>query len=255
MADESEDIRVCTIRSLGEVGDPRAVTVLGEALKEKNVEVVQHAVQALGRIGGEGVLPLLGSDEVVHGAAWVAYDGVKAVIRIGGPKAVRVLEKYAVARRSRDARGQAIKVLGEAGGDHIQDVLIKAVDVPGAPLHTLAEAIGKIGGPKAWPVMEKLCQHRYGSIRRSAARAVVGPKMDPAKAEALLIRLVPDPDKYTRAVAAQNLIGFKSPKVREAMLKQLPKEDDRAAKEAIIKYLRTHYRDDDKVNDAIRLAT
>jgi len=204
------------------------------------------------------VLPLLAKKEVVNGYNFIPCDALQAVLRIGGPKAVPVMEKFVFSKGSGVARARAIGALAKIGGDKIVETLLRAVDTftkDWGTRNCLARALGKIGGEKVWPGLEKLSQHGFYPVRREVARALAGPKLDREKALAMLVKLLAykkgGHEEQVRCAAAKSLGQIGGPKVRAILLAHLPKELHRHPRGDIISALEKNYPDDEEVKKAI----
>ncbi|MCA9905002.1 MAG: HEAT repeat domain-containing protein [Anaerolineae bacterium] len=93
---------------------------------------------------------------------------------IGGEEALRILI-YVVSNKHEDliVRGRAALMLGNMRDTRAVEPLIEALAAPGyqTPLFA-AEALGKIGDPKAIPALEILLQSEHERYREVAGQAL-----------------------------------------------------------------------------------
>ncbi len=168
---KNSQVRGNAARVLGEIGDPRAVEPLIDALMEGVVDDL--AASALGEIGDpravETLLTLL-----EHESAGMRGAAASALGEIGDPRAVDPLinalgsEDYAIG-----VRWHVIDALGKLGDTRAVEPLTallrdKADDTR---LHA-ARALGKIGDTRAIDPLTTAQKDKYGKVRRAATAAL-----------------------------------------------------------------------------------
>jgi HEAT repeat protein/tetratricopeptide (TPR) repeat protein len=113
-------------KSLGEIGDPRAVEPLIQALNDSNIGVRIAVVEALGKIGSpRAIVPLIDAirDEVYQ----VRVSVVEALGEIGDPRALEPLS-HALTDEVYQVRVSVVEALGEIGGPGVVEPLSHAVN-------------------------------------------------------------------------------------------------------------------------------
>jgi HEAT repeats len=202
--------------ALGDMGSPRAVPALLEALDDRNGDVRAAASRSLGRIGPEEAIEPLVTAGVERR---VPRDVAMLALLDVGPSAVpRLLEltqheeprvrasavelvgllgeagdAEALPARLRDTaaevRAAASGALGRLGAAMARDTLIEALDdrVPSVRMAS-AQALGQIGGRSALDALLRVA--RTDEFEPAAAAAAAAAAIDPA----FVIRAAAEPD-------------------------------------------------------------
>jgi HEAT repeat protein len=137
---------------LGEIGDPKAVPALIEALGDPAISWI--AAESLGKLGDKrAVQPLiasLGSDE-----KWLRRNAAKALGLIGDPAAVEPLIKLLLDGKH-DVRQAAAEALGTIGAiESVGALQLLSADQDEKVRQTALTSIGKIEGKKSETVEER----------------------------------------------------------------------------------------------------
>jgi HEAT repeat protein len=233
LGDEDHNVRRDAAVVLGELGDPRAVEPLIAALRNKDWEMLQVAVEALVKIGRPTVGPLIAAlgdeDSYVRQAAAVALGA------IGDPRAVEPLSA-ALRDGNSYVRRAAAEALGRLGGPHAVGPLIAALrDEDERIREAAAEALGRLGDPRAVGPLIAALRDEDSYVRREATEALVkidGPAVEP------LIAALRDEDERIREAAAEALGRLGDPRAVGPLIAALRDEDSdvrQAAAEALVK--------------------
>ena len=136
-------VRFDAARLLGEIGDPRAVQPLIDALEDEEVMVRNEAARVLGEIGDpRAVDPLINAlDREEDYSIGVRWDVIEALGKLGD---TRALEPLTALLR-----------------DKADDTRLHA-----------ARALGKIGDPSAVDPLITALKDKYGKVRRAATAAL-----------------------------------------------------------------------------------
>ena len=133
LSDPSADVRTYAALTLGERGDPRAISRLLESLKDSNSNVQMHAVEALGRLrAGAAVDAFI--DIVETRDFELAFPALDALIAIGDE---RVANRLVPLLKESLFKLLAVEALGALGNEEVVkpllDLLVDA-DVPPASI-------------------------------------------------------------------------------------------------------------------------
>lgn len=192
-------------RTLGTFKNRSAVFALTEALaKEKDWYVKSACAEALGRLGSDKAINTLAKVLVTdagENAAWARTKAAWALADIGRksiPALINALrDNEEVTRRragwalvkigtpsvnaligslhetSAFTRERAAQTLGWIGDDRAVTALLWALkDKEPSVVSSAVWALGKIGSPKALPVLQTLAVHKNEDIRENAAEAI-----------------------------------------------------------------------------------
>ena len=136
-------------RALGQIGDPRAVDPLIEALENEYIAVRLGAAQALGEIGdARAVDPLIQALEVEDEYCGVQYEAAQALGKIGDARAIKPLIR-ALKDDDEIFRSWAAEALGEIGDARAVEPLTEALEDADRWVREAAkEALEKLKGKK-----------------------------------------------------------------------------------------------------------
>jgi HEAT repeat protein len=212
------DLRRAAIAALAEVGVGKDdVPVLEAALKDNDVEVRRHALEAASRLGPDArpLVPLVADAarqwrirkpalETLARLGPVARDGqVMLILREALPEQTYFLQAADTI--------SAIKPTGPEGKLVVPE-LVRLIEREPAPANAPARArvltaLGSTGFSNAWPELQKLLQDSRPSVRAAAA-TVLGTMGPDARSPDVLKRLTElehDPSDEVRRAAADAL--------------------------------------------------
>jgi HEAT repeat protein len=211
----NKDVRLFAIRSLGTMGDNRAVPLLCQAVQNaKEVEVRKYAAESLGAIGDA--------------------------------RATQTLCQALVGDKATDVRQAAAKSLGGIGNAGLFPMLCAAsvndtspdVQISAAgSLVAIAVKSGGVPDPAIIPALSRaLLGHSDPIVRRRAADRL-GATTDPRAVAPLRSALFGDADRDIRKSAAENLGKLRTKNAAEALYQGLLSDLDVSVREAIAKGL------------------
>ncbi len=87
-------VKVSIVAAIGEMGEPKALSLLEDALKSDNELIQTMAISALGELGNLAAIPLL-KPFAVHSDWQIRYRLVQALHRLGSPEAKQVIAQLA----------------------------------------------------------------------------------------------------------------------------------------------------------------
>ena len=204
---EIVEVRRKAAYALGQIGDPAAITVLVQSLKDERGEVRAAAASALVRMGSLTVPELIRSlnskDAVVRSTA--AY----ALGRIGEPNAIPALvqllndERWEVRQNAASALGKIDQSSQTVVFTLIQGLSDKHINVR----ISAASMLGQIGAPAeaAIPGLAYALNHQQVTLRGTAAKALGQIGVPTRTAVAALINVLNDESPWVRANAAYAL--------------------------------------------------
>ncbi len=204
--------RARAARKLGVPGRTANVADLEPLLGDPEPAVRRSAVEALGAIGGAGVVPALlaaarGADGVrPESEAAAVREAVVAALAAAGEAAVPGLLE-GIADRQPRVRECAVAALGAIGGERAADALTPALDDDRSALRQLAaRALSRAAGPRAVGPLARAIGHKDAATRRAAAEALGGTGSDDAVPP--LQRALTDPDRGVQAAVVQALAAL-----------------------------------------------
>lgn len=188
---------------LGELGDPRAIPALVQALRDPHAFVRWAAAQAIGRIGGEEaislLLPLLQESD-----ALVRRSAADALGYLDAPEVRRSLRR---ALRDPDPTVRRNAIEAVARLDDREAVGILAAMLTSSDdlwvRYSAAEALGVVGDHRAIAALIEAAQDRQVLLRRAAVRSL-GLLRD-SRAITPLVHALRDPDAQVRLHAVEGL--------------------------------------------------
>jgi HEAT repeat protein/beta-lactamase regulating signal transducer with metallopeptidase domain len=173
LTDSDLEVRRSTIRTLGELGDPRAVAALSAALRtDKDPAVRRAAAWALGQIGDARAVPAL--SEAMRGDSdlEVRRTSVWAAGQIGSEASVDALA--AVLRDAdKELRSTAVWALGQIGEDSAVPALATTLrDADAGIRDQSAWALGQIGANAGVQPLAAALRDSDASVRKTAVWAL-----------------------------------------------------------------------------------
>jgi len=163
-------IRDAAAKSLGELGDPRAVQPLIAALRDESLLVRCTAAQALGWIGdprAAGALITALDDSVIDVQEYAA----EALVKIGSPAVDALIAALSTSQGS--VKEHVAKILGMIGDIRAAEPLIAALKAQSSSVRRAAAiALGKIGDPCAVDPLIFVLDDQHGEVARAAANAL-----------------------------------------------------------------------------------
>ncbi|NES07416.1 MAG: HEAT repeat domain-containing protein [Okeania sp. SIO2F4] len=87
-------VKVSIVAAIGEMGEPKALSLLEDALKSDNELIQTMAISALGELGNLAAIPLL-KPFAVHSDWQIRYRLVQALHRLGSPEAKQIIAQLA----------------------------------------------------------------------------------------------------------------------------------------------------------------
>lgn len=197
LGDARRDVRQAAVEALSLIGNPRAIEPIIGLLKDSDPIVRQTAAGALGRVGAPAVEPLCGA--LTDSTAGVRRAAARALGTIGDPRAIEPLSG-ALTDSTAGVRQAAAKALARLGWT-------PESGQPGEAYRLIekrqwAECV-RLGAPAVEPLVAAL-KRRDKVVRRAAAEAL-GRIADPRAGKALVAALG-DPEPHCRRAATEALI-------------------------------------------------
>ena len=201
-------VRRAIYRSLGGIGDARAIDALRQALaSETREELRAEAVEALGRIGTGDALPAVLGALADDPSIVVRSRAVDALGGFGDPRAVAVLSALALGDGGQALRPRAVRALGRTGAAAAAAPLLTVLE--GARSDRLRldaiDALARLGAPEARPVLEALLAAADDPVMRVRLTVALSRVRD-GSAFATLVGLLADPLPAVRYFALDGLI-------------------------------------------------
>jgi HEAT repeat protein/beta-lactamase regulating signal transducer with metallopeptidase domain len=201
LADTELDVRRMTIRTLGELGDPRAVAALSAALRtDKDPTVRRAAAWALGQIGDDKGVAALSDAIKSDSDLEVRRTSVWAVGQIGSAAATPALA-VAVRDNDKDLRANAVWAIGQIGDASGVAVLATSIkDADASIRNQSAWALGQIGEDNGVSTLTAALKDSDEQVRSTAVWALGQIGADAGVAP--LVPLLSDNDAGVRHQAA-----------------------------------------------------
>ena len=208
MNDPAEDVRTAAVGSLGNLGAIEAIDALTEQLGTGGDTFRQKVAYALGQIAGTPGAGKAGEDAmrtlVINLAQPNQRNAAKEALRIAGKAAVPALVLHLQGRIPGDP-STAVQLLGETADPRATATLTAELERGRVAIPYVLRALGATGDPQALvPVLRALASKDV-SIRvvaMESLRPLVGAD---ARAGAVLIEHLGDPDLEIRVLAAEYL--------------------------------------------------
>ena len=163
--------RHIALASILSISRSSSITVLIKALKDKNVIVRVHAIEALGRIGDRSYVPVL-AEALGNKNIAVRVYAIEALGRIGDHSCVPVLIG-ALGDKNTMIRSNAIEALGRIGDRSCVPVLIEALGDKNTMIRSNAiEALGRIGDRSCVPALMEALKDKSSWVRTTAAKVL-----------------------------------------------------------------------------------
>ncbi len=169
--DEPPGKRSCAARTLGMIGDKRAIEHLIVAMKDDNKNVRETSAQALAKIGEPAVKPLI---ERLNDNNPQIKAGSVVALRITGNRDAVIPISALLSDNDLHVRREAAKALGRIGNSEIVPALIKALDDDDAGVRLRATgALGRIEREKATDCLKNILKNDHDPrVRKRAAEAL-----------------------------------------------------------------------------------
>jgi HEAT repeat protein len=161
--DGNENVRMATVKALGNIGDPRTVKPLVNALVDENTDVRRNAAEALDKIGWN-------PDENEIGILyWLLKGEINKISGMGKPAIEPLIN--ALVDENTDVRRNAAEALSKIGEPAIEP-LIKTLEDENIDLRrNTVDILGKMG-ETAINALIKLLEDEDPGIRMNAAAAL-----------------------------------------------------------------------------------
>ncbi len=221
--------RARAARKLGVAGRASNAAELEPLLQDAEPAVRCAAIEALGAIGGEAVVPPLlgaarGADAVrAEAEAAAVRASVVAALTAVGQAAVPALLAAAGDRHAR-VRECSVTALGAIGGQRAAEGLARALADDRSALRQLAaRALARTAGAGAVGTLSAALAHKDAATRRAAAEALGDTRAD--EAVPALQRALADPDRGVQAAVVQALAAVGRGAAIDALIGALCRPD------------------------------
>ena len=174
LKDESEEIRLDAVRTLKFSHDPRALSVLVEALRDASLKVKAEAVQAIITLGDQATGPVISllNDATDEGDHLTARFAAKALGLIGDKSISSVLVEL-LKSDDKFVACEAMLALGRLGESRAVPDLIALLEEPNGNMRfAAAEALGQICDPSAYESLQKRLNDDDEGVRAKARWAL-----------------------------------------------------------------------------------
>ena len=259
--DPDPDVRIDAAEVLGKIQNKDALEPLLDVTKAIDGDLVINAVRSLGQIGDstdkkvvDRLIQMLEDDDAVYrpdedledemdfDPSWdVHLEAVRALGRIGNPKAVDPLVKYLTDEFAQDISHDIFRALISIKDEAAVDILIKLLkDSDDILRKRITGLLGDVDHPKAVEVLTNTLLDKNADVRISAAGSLV--KIgDPQKILVPLALLLKDQDQEVRAEVVGLFAQIDNPRVIEHLLPMLkdPVRDVRKKAAEVLGNLRT----------------
>lgn len=236
LADGSPSVRTAAVKSLGQLGDPRAIAALAKAMREDtDPRVREAAAYALGEIDDSRAVPALLDALKTERVAAVREKIVQALGEIDDPSAVTGISAV-VKDASPAVRRAAVWALGELEDPAAIPALVSAVKDEDSEVrqHT-AEALGQLKVASAMDALAQMTRDDNADVRVHAVEALG--QLEDLRALNTLTAALKDANADVRRQAAdaiQSLDGIKTaPKALIDALADPDKEVRQAVADAL----------------------
>ncbi len=209
--EEDPLVRGAIYAALGQLGDPRALPVLGRCLDEETrAELRADCARSLGEVGGPAALERLLAALEEDASALVRSRVVDALGAYRDERAVSALAALVRGGRNRSLRNRAIRSLGRAGGEEAARILLAALARADRDRDRarIVAALGEAGAPAATRPLTRLLEKTDDPALRVRIVVALGAIRD-GSAFATLVGLLDDPLPAVRyyAVGALRDLG------------------------------------------------
>src|SRR5437867_2484287 len=171
LKDENAGVRGAAARSLGRLGDPRAVPPLIDVLADSGPEVRSAAVEALADLGAQGAAAAI-TEALSDANADVRQAALGALNDLKAPIAEATLFNL-MKDPSADVRQRAAELAGERSLVAAIPQLRRLIDDPRGDVREAAtQALGHIADPAARQALQAALQSPDPKVRRAAAEAL-----------------------------------------------------------------------------------
>jgi HEAT repeat protein len=175
LSDESWQVRARAISVIGELHERSLLPELHRALEDSSLFVRERVTRVLQTVGDRSSLPPLREALSSESDAAVRGNIAEALAKIGGATELPALSRLLQHDQDDGVRARTAFALGDAGIGAAVDPLILALgDRSASVRERAAEALGKIGDPRARPALEKSGRNDPDSAVRASAAAALG---------------------------------------------------------------------------------
>lgn len=178
LTDRDNKKKKTAAEKLGQIGDPRAIQPLIDAISSCGyVDVCETICRALGQMGAPAVNPLIlaikqyGSSKSDNQRKKVKWFS-DALVLIGEPSVEPLVSELKNKNQEFDNLYSVIRILGDVGDKRAIPVLIDLLDNPRYQLHS-AIALGNIGDKKGVDTLINILDDKDYSTRKLSARSLV----------------------------------------------------------------------------------
>ncbi len=173
LSDENWQVRASAISVIGELHERSLLPELHRTLKDPMLFVRERVTRVLQTVGDVSSLPPL-REALSEPDAAVRGNIAEALAKIGGAAELSALSQLLQHDQDEGVRARTAFALGEAGVGAAVDPLISALgDHSASVRERAAEALGKIGDPRARPALEKAARNDPDSAVRAGAAAAL----------------------------------------------------------------------------------
>jgi HEAT repeat protein len=174
LRDENEEIRLDAVRTLQFSHDPRALSILVEALADRSLRVKSEAVQAIVKLGDQATGPVISAlnDAMDEGDFMTARFAAKALGLIGDRSISPVLVEL-ITSRDKFVACEAILALGRLQEFKSVSELTRRLEDPNGNVRfAAAEALGHICDPMTYGALQHRLKDEDEGVRAKARWAL-----------------------------------------------------------------------------------
>ncbi len=170
--DPNESVRCTALEHLPLLDDPRAMSILRQALRSEIPRERAAAVYGLVQLDSAQIVPYL-AEALDDADQWVRFFAARGAGYLASPELIESLLQHAQNDPAIPVRLEAIGALGQIGGPRAVAALTPlADDVEPDVARVAVEALGKIGLPEALPPLLSALQTTRGERRITVIEAL-----------------------------------------------------------------------------------
>ncbi len=230
--------RCYSSKALGTLKAEEAVDRLIECLRDEDIDVCMDAAEALGKIGSQRAIPALIESLSQDNSGEICTAVAASLRKIGGSDVVEALQKVATERPDNiewkddwdtwwDVQLEAVKALGDFGGEEAVETLTKIIDdesMQDIENHIL-KSLSKIPGKGVEVLIERLQNQESLPQSRWRAAKALG-KTESPEATLALGRALKDKSRDVRAESITALGNCGATKYLNALALMLRDPDE-----------------------------